>query len=641
VKTLKVETVAQAYLELLEDRGVEFFLANAGTDFAPLVDAFARRHAEGRGSPRPIVVPHESVAVGMAHGCWLASGRPQAVMVHVTVGTANAACGIITAARSQVPMLFTAGRTPITEEGPAGTRDLYIHWAQESFDQAGMVREWVKWDYELRSAAQLEAVVDRAFELMMGEPRGPVYLTLPREVLAERLESLSVTSPARRQAAGRRFPDPAAIEQAAHLLARAERPLVLVSGAGRDPAAVSALVELAEAGGISVVEVDPTHVNFPQSHALHVGFTQPSGTDPALDDADVLLVIDADVPWYPSLRKPPAGAAVIHLAVDPGFARYPMRSFPADLTIAAHPTAALPLLAAAVRERIPAATVAGRLERGRALHRARRREWEAEVMRQKAQHPVGFAWVMRCLEQILDERTVLVNEYPIDRRYIGFDRPGSFFGQPHSSGLGWGLPAALGIKLAAPGRTVIAALGDGSYLFNEPAACHFVGRAERLPVLTVIFNNAEWEAVKSSTLRLHPEGWAQSAGIFPLTALEPAPRYEDIVRAFDGHGERVDQPAAVPAALERSRSSVAPNRIDVLTTIDGVECGNADARRVATLAGLDVPVLSRQHLIRNKKAAGRLKPCRRGATRGEFARGREVGATPTGRPGHGDARASL
>src|SRR5262245_48263985 len=146
MKTLKVDNVAQAYLDLLEDRGVDFFLANAATDFASLVDAFARREMEGRRAPRPIVAPHEAVAVGMAHGAWLATERPQAVMVHVTVGTANAACGIITAARSQVPMLFTAGRTPITEEGPLGTRDLYIHWAQESFDQAAMVREHVQWD---------------------------------------------------------------------------------------------------------------------------------------------------------------------------------------------------------------------------------------------------------------------------------------------------------------------------------------------------------------------------------------------------------------------------------------------------------------------------------------------------------------
>jgi acetolactate synthase-1/2/3 large subunit len=567
MKTLKVDSVAQAYLDLLEDRGVEFFLANAGTDFAPLVEAFARRHAEGRRLPRPIAVPHEAVAVGMAHGCWLASGRPQAVMVHVTVGTANAACGIITAARSQVPMLFTAGRTPITEEGLPGARDLYIHWAQESFDQAAMVREYVKWDYELRTPVQLENAVDRAFELMLAEPRGPVYLTLPREVLAARLPSLAIASPARRQPASRRFPDPAAIARAAEVLAAAEFPLVLVSGAGRDPAAVPALVDLAEAGGIGVVEVDPTHVNFPQSHRLHVGFTQPSGTDPALDAADALLVVDSDVPWYPSLRKPSPAATVMHLAVDPAFARYPMRSFPVDVSIAAHPAAALPLLAAAVRERLAPAARERRRERVSALHRARRDAWEAEIAGQAGRDPVGFAWVMRALEGVLDERTVVVNEYPLDRRYIGFDRPGSFFGQPHSSGLGWGLPAALGIKLAAPERTVIAALGDGAYLFNEPAACHFVARAQGLPVLAVIFNNGQWEAVKSSTLGLYPEGWARATDTFPLTALEPVPRYEEIVRAFDGHGERVEKAADLPGALERGLAAVRAGRQAVVNVI--------------------------------------------------------------------------
>ena len=244
LKRLTAENVGQAYLDLLEDRGVEFFLANAGTDFASLVDAFARRAWAGQRTPRPIVCPHESVAVGMAHGCWLATGRPQAVMVHVTVGTANAACGLITAARSQVPMLFTAGRTPITEEGQPGSRDLYIHWAQESFDQAAMVREYVKWDYELRTPAQLEAVVDRAFELMLGEPRGPVYLTLPREVLAAAVDGLTITSPARRARPALHHPDPAVIEEAAGLLARAVRPLVLVSGAGR-PLAVYRLTLMA------------------------------------------------------------------------------------------------------------------------------------------------------------------------------------------------------------------------------------------------------------------------------------------------------------------------------------------------------------------------------------------------------------
>jgi len=192
-KRAAVESTAEAYLELLAARGIEYLFANAGTDFAPLIEAYAKRDAQGQTAPRPITVPHEVPAVAMAHGYAMVSGRPQAVMVHVIVGAGNAVGGIINAARSNVAMLFSAGRNPITEAGHAGSRDRPIHWAQESFDQAAMVREFVKWDYELRSASDLETVVDRALTLAQAEPQGPVYLTLPREVLAERREAIERT----------------------------------------------------------------------------------------------------------------------------------------------------------------------------------------------------------------------------------------------------------------------------------------------------------------------------------------------------------------------------------------------------------------------------------------------------------------
>src|SRR2546429_6603189 len=257
-RTLHPEAAAEAYLELLKDRGIDVFLGNAGTDFASLVEAFARFESAGGRAPRPMVVPHEFVAVSMAHGYYVAGGRPAAVMVHVNVGTGNASTAIITAARANVPIFMSAGRTPITEEGPPGARDLHIHWAQESFDQAAMLREYVKWDYELRTPVQVEAVVDRAFELMQAEPRGPVYLTLPREVLAARPGPMTITSPARRQSRSERFPDPARIDEAARLLARADSPLILVSAAGIDPRAVAGLVELAEAGGRAILHGRPT-----------------------------------------------------------------------------------------------------------------------------------------------------------------------------------------------------------------------------------------------------------------------------------------------------------------------------------------------------------------------------------------------
>src|SRR5438876_7417339 len=221
-KRASVESTADAYLELLAARGVEYFFANSGADFAPLIDAYARRLAQGLPAPRPMTIPNEVPAVGMAHGYALLTGRPQVVMVHVIVGAGNAVGGIINASRSNVPILFSAGRNPLTESGMHGSRNRHIHWPQESFDQAGMIREYVKWDYELRNFTQLETVVDRALAVSQAEPQGPVYLTLPREVLAEQHEVFEYSDPARAPRPSDVVAAPDAIEEAARLLAAAQ-----------------------------------------------------------------------------------------------------------------------------------------------------------------------------------------------------------------------------------------------------------------------------------------------------------------------------------------------------------------------------------------------------------------------------------
>src|SRR5436305_3341114 len=214
-RELKVDSVAEPYLAHLAEPVMEVLFANAGTDFAPIVEAYAKAAHSGLPAPKPLIAPHENLAMSMAHGYAVASGKVPAVMVHVSVGTANALCGVFNAARENVPILFTAGRSPLTEEGLPGARDTYIHWAQEMFDQAGMLREMVKWDYELRNGAQLETVVDRALTIATSPPEGPVYLSLPREVLAEKLPGFSYDSPSRHAAASAPAPDAAAIDAAA------------------------------------------------------------------------------------------------------------------------------------------------------------------------------------------------------------------------------------------------------------------------------------------------------------------------------------------------------------------------------------------------------------------------------------------
>src|SRR6476660_1258911 len=236
-KELKAESVAEAYLALLAERGIEYLFANAGTDFAPIVEAYAKAAHSGLPAPKPLIATHENLALSMAHGYAVASGRVPAVMVHVSRGTATALCGVLNAARSNVPALFPAGRSPLTEEGLVGARDTYIHWAQEMFDQAGMLREAVKWEYELRHGAQLETVIDRALTLATSPPEGPVYLSLPREVRAATLPGFAYDSPARRAAASPPSADAAAIEAGARMLAAAKNPLIVTADLGRDRAA--------------------------------------------------------------------------------------------------------------------------------------------------------------------------------------------------------------------------------------------------------------------------------------------------------------------------------------------------------------------------------------------------------------------
>jgi acetolactate synthase-1/2/3 large subunit len=562
-KRVSIESTAEAYLELLAARGVEYLFANAGTDFAPLIEAYAKRLAEGHALPRPLTVPHEIPAVAMAHGYAMITGRPQAVMVHVIMGGANALGGIINAARANVPILMTAGRTPLTEGALPGARDRQIHWAQESFDQGTMFREWVKWDYELRNFVQLESVVDRALAVACTEPQGPVYLSLPREVLAERQETFEYAESSRAGKPAPLMPDPGSIAEAARLLATGRQPLVIARAAGRDPEAVAALVAFAETFGAPVVDQFHTYVNFPQDHGLHVGFDAAAD----LESADVIVVLESDAPWFPKLKNPSPEARIIHIGVDPLYARYPIRSFPCDVALGGLPRLTLGALAETGRRLVDRAAVAGRTARWTAEGARRREAARAAARRVQTDTPIDMAWLSRAMGDVVDDDTIVVNEYDLQTAQTCFRRPGRYFAAPASSGLGWGLGAALGAKLAAPDKTVICAVGDGAYIFGAPTAAHFVARASDLPVLFVVFNNRAWNAVKRSVRSHAPQGWSARTGLMPLSELDPSPDYELICQASGGYGERVEDPAALPDALQRGLRAVREGRRQALLNV--------------------------------------------------------------------------
>jgi acetolactate synthase-1/2/3 large subunit len=545
------EITAEAYLRRLAERGVEHVFVNPGTDFASIVEALSRQG--DRRYPRFVIVPHENLAMAMAHGYYRTCGKPAVAMVHVTVGTANSICGLMNAARDNIPVLLAAGRTPITETGHIASRNSHIHWGQEAFDQGGMVREFVKWDCELRHGQPVESVVDRALDIAMSEPRGPVYLTLPREVLAD------PAVPPRRDSrrplgATASQPDPAAIEETARLIAEADFPIIITSTLGRDSATYAALSLLAETFALPIVQSFPNELNLPTGHPMHLGY-EPGAI---LPQADLVLVIDCTVPWVPKSVSPRRGAKIIHVSADPLVGGVPFREFEADRLITGSSLAAVRMLHSELAGRM--ASNSEKTEQRRTTIAKRRKELDAKrrtvLDGARAQNPIHPAYLTACLNEVKSSDAIVVNELGLNVAHLDMSAHGSYIGGNMSGGLGFGLGAALGAKLAAPNRDVIAVVGDGSYMFGNPLPYHFVGRAEKLPTLTIIANNHGWHAVRNATLSVYPDGDAAKTNVMPLTSLDPSPAFEKMIDVCGGVGVCVERPEDLPAALQRGMDAV-------------------------------------------------------------------------------------
>jgi acetolactate synthase-1/2/3 large subunit len=561
--TAMAESVAESFLALLKQKGIDYLFINSGTDAAPIAEAYARQHLSGLDFPQAMIGTHENLVVGMAHGHTMVTGKPQAVMVHVSVGAANAVCGVMNAKRDEVPMLFIAGRSPLYEKGPLGARSGAIHWAQEMYDQAGMLRELVKWDYELRSGLNVENVLDRALAITQTAPAGPVYLTLPREVLAELVDPAPVAGatvvvplPA--------APDPSGVAVLANMIASALCPILVTSASGRDPSTVAPLNAFCERFGVGIVEAKSRYVCARADHPYHLGQT----LHPYLGDSDLLICLESEVPWLPETREPDPSTRIVHVGVDPLFQDYPIRSFRSDLSITASAAKLFPALTDALAAIDPIDAAARRKNTLGALVEGRmiRREKRLASLGDKPQ--MTKDWLNLCLNRALDEQVILVNEYWVDREIYDAQEAGSFFMHSPAAGLGWGMPAAIGAALAAPDRTVVATMGDGSYLFCNPGACHQASAMHDAPILTIICNNARWGAVQSSTIGVYPQGHAASGPKpAPLSDLNPVPDFEKYAEASGGHAERVTNPMELVAAIQRGLEVVRVQRRQALINI--------------------------------------------------------------------------
>jgi acetolactate synthase-1/2/3 large subunit len=533
----------------LADEGVEYLFINPGTDTAPVQEALAAARANGAPHPRTVLCTHEFVALSAAMGHHFASGAPQAVMVHVDAGTLNLGGAIHNAQRNRVPVVIFAGRTPYsTAPEVPGHRDTYIHWQQEQADQQAVLRAFGKWSMEVPRGRELGTIVRRAYQVARSDPTGPAYVMLPREALMEpggdRLARRLL--PPRPPA-----PDPDGLAELAGTLADARRPVIVTGRTGARPDAVDSLVAVADLLGAAVID-HQDRLNFPPRHPLFAG-SEVDGAD-ELRAADVVLLLDCEVPWIPVQAAPPPDATVLQIDLDCVKHTMPTWTYPVDLALTASTAVALPLLAEELRG-LATPERTGRWRDRRAAAHARLAEkragWAGLAGSGDGSAPSDA--MLQALDKALPPEAVVLEEAVTNRpaviRQIARD-PGFRFGTG-SPALGWGVAGALGVKLARPDSPVVSIVGDGSFNFGVPTAAIWSAQKAGAPFTVVILNNQAYRASKLPVQKLYPKGSADSGNDFPETELTPAADYVQLARAYGGDGEVVTRPEELPAALER------------------------------------------------------------------------------------------
>src|SRR4051794_27726528 len=551
---------AHYFLEALVELGIDYIFANLGTDHVSLIEEIARWDSEGRPHPEVILCPHEVVAVHMAAGYAITTGRGQAVLVHVDAGTANACMAIQNAFRYRLPILLCAGRAPFAMHGELpGGRDTYVHFVQDSFDQGSVVRPYVKWEYTLPSGAVVKEAVARASAFMHSDPPGPVYMMLPRETLAETWDDQAMPAylPARYGSVKAGGIEPDRAHAVADALMKAENPIALTAYLGRNAEAVSLLERLALVCGIRVAEFNPVTMNICQDSPCF------AGSDPAalVAGADLGLLIDIDVPFIPQMLKAADRLRWIQIDVDALKADIPMWGFATDLRIQGDSALILRQVLEIVASRGDDAylrKVRDRIASWQPAREAARAKREAAATQKGAPGAINPAYLFARLQALLSEDDIVVNEAvrnaPVLQQQLRRTKPTTYVGLA-GGGLGFSGGMALGLKLANPSRRVVQIVGDGAFHFAAPDSVYAVSQQYQLPIFSVILDNNGWQAVKASVQRVYPDGAAQRTDSF-LSRLctgrqDEQRRLADIASAFGAYGERVGDPDELDAAIER------------------------------------------------------------------------------------------
>ncbi len=563
---MKLKTTAEHLVSLLAAHGVEYLFLNPGTDTAPVQEAVYSLAEAGLPAPTVLLSTFESVSLAAAHAYWKMTGRPQAIFVHVDAGTQNLGAMVHNVLRDRAGVIVIAGKTPYGEQdGPSGGRNRPIQWQQDVPDQPGIIRGYAKWIQEITRPEMLDRAIGRAVQVAASSPAGMAYLTVSRDVLMDppRLEASRVSGFA---VAAPPAAAPAVVERIAAALAEAEAPVLITSRAGRTTEGFAAVEALADLAGLPVTgRLESGPVNISSRHPMNMPDQAEAAA--AISAADVILLVESDVPWLPATVTLRADVQVFHIDPDPVKASMPLWSYPVDFAVQADGPAALAAIAAelaALADGEPA--VARRL----ADRVARLRERPSAPEQQPDSGPLTPLGVMSALNQVLDPDDIVVEEAVTnaDAVYKGLERtrPGTLTGAA-APGLGWALGGSIGVKLARPDRRVIAVTGDGAFLFGVPTSALMMAAEWGTPFLTVILNNNGYRASRLPVYGLFPDGVSARRRDAVGTRFTRAPDYPALAAACHAHGERVEKAEDLVPALRRALAAVDAGQAAVIECV--------------------------------------------------------------------------
>ncbi|TDL15025.1 thiamine diphosphate-binding protein [Rickenella mellea] len=563
-------TTSSVFLKTLSDSGITHAFVNWGSDHPALLEDLSRQGRENgaQSSLNIITCPNEMVALSAAQGYAQVTGRPAVVIVHVDVGTQALAGAIHNLDRCRVPVLIYAGASPFTLEGELkGSRNEWIMWLQDIPDQSAIVRQYMRFTSQIYSGKNIAQVVTRALQSANSEPKGPVYLWARREVMEEDVDGLIMKtslSPKYWSPVDPVGLNPLAASTISQALTAAKSPLIITSYLGRNTRAVALLNKLSKALAIPVFVSCPSVVNIPLDHSHFIGLSYGAEPNEWLRTADVVLVIDSDIPWIPMRNKPLKDARIFHVDVDVLKDNIGMFHIDAELRCRADAEVALTQLLEGIRT-----PNLDSLSNRTAQIRQAREENANMLQRLENIVPVDGSitvpHMLSVLRKSIPSNTLVLNEaisnYALVWQHLQTvaSIPGMMITSGASS-LGWGLGAAIGASLGARENSlkhdlIVLIVGDGSFLFGVPSSAYWIARRYSTPFLTIVLNNGGWKSPKLSLMGVHPGGMGSTLSGQQLTVgfgPDP-PDYSQIAVAAGGAwGKRVNEAADLRGTLSEA-----------------------------------------------------------------------------------------